>query len=434
MATTTAPPPGVPAAPELTRRQRLEYANLRIVPPGRSCEVYGLAWERPELLPRWHQDDRGVDGRGLRHVAPPGAYGAIPCWRTRADWIECVRVAAQLHADVLRRHQVAADTLIRWAIAKSAYALLRNGRRCIVRPLILASVLGLTAGHVKKLNRVARELGVEVVVFAGRMFNLAERDAARATGSRQRGLAAEVALTEPEDVREARAARRRLQGHLASLRGAQTETKARRRTDDADVATPLCSVDSDTPPRGGLVNHSSAIKLPQLHGLTAANEEAAPPPRSQKDDRGRAGLLAIARQVCTMVAWLTDTPAGRIAPALQPFVNGPQPWTARDLAAAVHGKMWRRGHGVHDGATIRQPAPYLAALLRTMDPVADHPDTGPLVPRSPCTEPDCDGSGWITRPRADGTPVATQRCPGCGHQPNVYIVDAVERDDSEPTF
>lgn len=402
----------------LTARQRASYRTLRICPPERAAEVYALSLAHPELLPRMHQDDRGLPHAGLHHVAPPGAYASIPCWQSRTHWLTTtVPAALTVYRDVLRKHGVSTDMMMRWAIAKSAYASHRTGRQCIVRPLTLASVLGVTPGHVKKLNACGRELGLEVVVLKGRKFNLQERDQARLSGSRQTGLATETALTIPDDLRrrtaDMLAELARLTGGIAAaaLAGPQAALFPPR-----GVQRPL-PVSSDTPLRGRLSNQLSPDSSTQHHGLTAEKKVAAPPRRPRKSDPGRNRVRRVAVELCQRISWLSSVPPGRITPAINRFVTAPElPWTADQLIAALNGKMWRARHGLKDGTDIAHRPAYLAALLRTIDPLADHPDVGPLVAAldNSCGHPGCDGSGWLTTTRPDGTPVAAGRCPSCG--------------------
>ena len=58
-----------------------------------------------------------------------------------------------MHRDVLTRHHA-------WD----------NGRRCVVKPGTLASVISLSKRQTQLLNQAARELGLEVVVQRGRML------------------------------------------------------------------------------------------------------------------------------------------------------------------------------------------------------------------------------------------------------------------------
>jgi hypothetical protein len=83
-----------------------------------------------------------------------------------------VPVAIAMHRDVLTRHHA-------WD----------NGRRCVVKPGTLASVISLSKRQTQLLNQAARELGLEVVVQRGRMLTQLGRWEAYDNGSRQRGPA-----------------------------------------------------------------------------------------------------------------------------------------------------------------------------------------------------------------------------------------------------
>lgn len=353
----------------------------RAASPETAPYILEHALDRPDLLPRYLPEGRG---KAYRHVgvhvdAPAGAYSRIPVWGSREHWLAfTVPVAIALHRDVLARHRVSPAALLRWARAKSGYAW-DNGRRCVVKPATLASVISLSKRQTQRLNNAARELGLEVVVLPGRMLELEERMLAQKVGSRQRGLATETALTIPPDQRG-------LVDHVTPSGG----RPGRRKTHD--FCTP-------SRPTGRMIGGRCA---------------AAP---TKKRRRGSPAWL-LARDVVHNVAWLAAEAPSRLIGALTRFVTCPEPWTGRDVAAALAARDRRLQQPSMTTAHVKtRPAAVLAAALRDLDPVLDHPalHEGPLVPipATSCGHPSCDGHGWLNGlADINGYQVAI-KCPRC---------------------
>jgi hypothetical protein len=346
------------------------------------------------VLPRWHQDDRGPRDahRGVRVAAPDGAYSRIPVWRGREHWLTwVVPTAIAVHRDILRKHGVSPDTFRMWALVKSGYADGRTGRRCVVRPDTLASVMDVCERTVQRCTAAAREVGLEAVVLTGRMLTWPERTRARQTGSRQRGLSTEVALT------------------------------------FSQVITRI--VDSVTPHRGRRLPHKNSPLTGVPHGLAAEQKGAAAPrsdARGRRRGRSRPPGWSLAADLARAVPWLAGEGPARLAPALHRFATCARPWQASDVAAAIDGHTARVGAGPIRPETIRsRPAALLAAILRQLNPETDHPGLGddpfgtPAAAGStsttpapdPCGAPGCD-HGWITAVRPDGHP-GQAPCPAC---------------------
>jgi hypothetical protein len=353
-----------------------------------------------QVLPRWHQDDRGPRDahRGIHVLAAPGRYSRIVVWGSRERWLDfVVPIAVAIHRDILVEHGVTADTFRDWALVKSGYAKHRTGRQCIVRPDTLASVMGVTERTVQRCNAAARVMGLEVVVLHGRMLNRAESFAARAMGSRQRGLSTEVALTIPQ------------------------------------VIGPI--VDSVTPTRGSTLKPKRHLSSSVPHGASADQEGAAAPPPRQRSRRRPAGWH-LAQELASSVAWLIGEGPTRLAPTLSRFATATRPWAAGDVLAVIREHTLRTGRGPVDPQKIRtRPAAVLAAILRGVDPDTDHPGLlehafddatasagapGPVEPPVACGHPDCDGHGWI-QISAGGRDGSFAPCPHCPpairHQP-----------------
>lgn len=191
-----------------------------------------------------------------------------------------------MHPETLSSYGVAASTLQRCALAKSGYAW-SNGRRCVVRPDVLASIMGVSERQAQRCNALARALGLEVVVMQGRMLTQEERWRAYDAGSRQRGLATETALTIPPDQRGL--------------------------------------VDHVTPPRGGSVTTETKDLLGFPHGLPAGINGAATRPRPQSRRRKGSPAWRLALDVVRAVPWLAQESPHRLVGVLARYVDVPYP-------------------------------------------------------------------------------------------------------------
>jgi hypothetical protein len=147
-------------------------ARARIVRTHRVCAGEDAEFVRTAclydraVLPRWHQDDRGDRNahRGIHSAAPAGGYAGIRVWHGRQHWLTfVVPVAIALHRDLLRVQELSPATFALWARVESGYAQdQRTGRRCIVRPDTVASVMGCQVNTVRKCRRIARRIGLQV--------------------------------------------------------------------------------------------------------------------------------------------------------------------------------------------------------------------------------------------------------------------------------
>jgi hypothetical protein len=378
--------------------------------PEHAGQVRALCRSDRSVLPRWHQDDRGpADAhRGVHVSAPDGAYARIECWRSRDHWLTfVVPVAIAVHREVLARHRVDPDTFRTWCQVKSGYAHAGTGRRCVVRPDTLASVMGVSERTVQRCTAAARQMGLEAVVLTGRMLTFAECARARRHGSRQRGLSTEVALTKPQ------------------------------------VISGL--VDRVTPTRGKRPPYKNSPSRSSSFGLTAEQRGAAPPHcdhTGRRRPRARPPGWSLARDLARSVPWLAAEPPARLAPALSRFAACEPAWHAADVAAAIAEHTARLGAGPIRPENIRtRPAALLAAILRTLDPELDHPGLlsdpfpDPAAPAAattpePCGAPGCD-HGWITRTRPDGR-LGQAPCPTCPPTVRTPQPDPGQGDDTAP--
>ena len=112
------------------------------------------------VLPRRHQADRGTRNasRGIHRQASAGAYCGIRAWDGRQHWMAfIVPIAIGMNTQILKDEELSAETLLIWARVESGYAQdQRTGRRCIVRPDTVASVMGVHKKTVSRCRRVAR--------------------------------------------------------------------------------------------------------------------------------------------------------------------------------------------------------------------------------------------------------------------------------------
>src|SRR5699024_5595790 len=288
-----------------------------------------------------------------------------------------LEVVIAARPEVLRKHSVGADLFRRWAAVKSVYAHARSGRQCIVRPKVLASTLLCKERQVQRCNAAARELGLEVRVYEGRMLTFEESTACRQRGSTQRGLASEVALTTP-----------------AWAEAAIQDARARRQQ-----PSPTAFVDSDTPTSGHSRDHFS--HLSSTHPCAARGAKADGATRRQRHKRAHNPTFKLARTLTRLVPWLHGTAPHRILSAVKPFARAPLPWTAEDLQLAMGAQATRNGASAHITPTgARIPWALLRHVLAQIDPYADHPrlpdleETTWTQPSTPCEHPDCDGYGW----------------------------------------
>jgi hypothetical protein len=358
------------------------------------------------VLPRRHQDDRGTRNasRGIHRQAPAGAYCGIRPWDGRQHWLTfIVPIAIAMNTQILKDEELSAETLLIWARVESGYAQdQRTGRRCIVRPDTVASVMGMHKKTAQRCRRVARKLGIQVVIEPGRMLTLAESTRARRAGSCQRGLSTETALTIP------------------SL-----------------VAFALLSA---TPTRGKGTTSKGHLESPPLKSVNTKRTEAAPPPRRPKRSPRISPARSLAADLVKTVPWLRSERPGRLVPALSRFATSRPSWTAQDVIDAIQTIRVRRGlvTALTEDQIRTRPAVVLAAFLRELDPHDDHPRLALVDPTElRCGRPECD-HGWITLDQVLAGYPLVRRCdqcrPGAWPAPNAeeYLAEVGHND--EPPF
>lgn len=383
-------------------RRRLALTS-RECPEGLSAWVQRRCLRSPQLLPRRHQTDRWRartnNPAGVHYETPEGAYSGIQAWRSREHWLTYVVPTAIALMPEKRAGRVSEDLLRRYLLVRSGYAHASTGRGAIVRPDTLASVLDCTTRQVQNAQRVARDMGLEVVIQKGRMLTWAERMRARRSGSHQRGLATEVAFTSPS--------------HLGK--------------------TAVEHVDVFTPPKRSKTSQKSHLKLLSPSAASGDTKDAAPPRAStRRAPAARRAGTRLGEDLRKILPWLRTERPGRLGPPLARFATAATPWSAQDVAIALADLATRRGHAgqlTADHINTR-PAVVLAGLLRELDPEADHPTADAFHEQDPepCNRPDCD-HGWLTLDGHRGhTTIAP--CPTC--PPGVRSLH--DEDDTEPEF
>lgn len=384
MSALTVAPPAQTNNPSPTRVASHLYA-CRAADPAQAPLIRHLAEIDTEVLPRWHQEDRGWRNRhrGYHEQAPDGAYKQIPVWRGRDHWLMVVvPTAIALARAKGESPPIATQTMLTWAKCESLYAQdQRTGRRVIVRPATLAGVMGKDKRTVQRCRRWAKTLGLLVDVAAGRMLNLVECLAARLRGSRQRGLSTESALTIPT--------------HIVLSTSFVTPTRGSSRVDQIS--------------RGTGLTYSAASG-------TDTTETASPPrPSKRRRPRRNSQAVRLARRVQSRVPWLASEPLAALIPTLHRFAVSEPAWAAQDITDAIDTITVRLGWTAIHGDRIRtRPAAVLAWYLRQVDVHADHPRmdafaTGTAIEQRPHWCGQCD-----RRTRQVQLDVATMaRCRRC---------------------
>lgn len=297
-------------------------------------------------MPRWVQ-------RPQRLVLPPGTYGRVPAWRSRAHWLEEVLPAAVVRGrGVLRRHHIAPDTFVRVMAAHAQHADDDTGRGCTPTVEHIQTLAGCSERTVQRARAAARELRVGVEVFRGRHLTLDERIDAYEAGQTHRGWTSVYALGCPLWLAR----------HLGMpLAAAHPQLNAG--VGDA-------CVDGGTPPVGRSTRDSH---LPEKNYSSATSaEQRATRATSTRKPRPRGGTarfnphaLALAVALQTRIRTLAGVHPGRLAPTLSRFALAPEPWTAAEVHAVLEHVLRVRGW---TWLTAPQhPAAYLARLLREVE-------------------------------------------------------------------
>lgn len=375
--------------------------RLRSCPPGQGHR-YAIAAEHDRrYLPRRHAHRRIPRGFREDLLAPESAYAGIACWNSREDWLTwTVPIAIGLRPEILAS-TVAKATFLAWARTESLAADHGTGRRVIIRPDVVADLMGMSVRTVRYCRAAARSLGLLVDVVAGRILKKTETSHAWRRQCPVRRLANESALTIPSWV-----------AHIPRSSGVSVDVCS---TTGSPGREPDQLPEVSRIPRG---RREQAPPSSAQHRRTRPGGDVGPPDPQKWALRGLTTQLA--RELTREIAWLRDEQPGRLKPILARFVRGPLPWTVTDVAGYITRQDELRGrYALTPGAIRTRPAAVLAAKLRGVDPQADHPRGDELLePQSerqvlPATRPqwcgECD-------PRTRHVELADDRvgrCPTC---------------------
>lgn len=301
---------------------------------------------RPTSVPRWAQ-------RPQRLVLPPGTYGSVPAWRSRAHWLDTVLPAAVLRGrGVLRNHHIAPDTFVRIMAAHAQHADDDTGRGCTPTVEHLQTLAACSERTVQRARAAARELGVGVEVFRGRHLTLEERIEAYDAGRTHRGWTSVYALGCPLWLA------RHLGLPLAETYPQVTSAAGEK------------SVDSGTPPVGRSTQPSHSLK--KIYSSAKNAEQRAPraaqkprPTEKRRTTRFNPAAMALAMALQARIRTLATVHPGRLAPSLCRFALAPEPWTAAEVHAVLERVLKVRGWTWLSAPD--HPAAYLARLLREVD-------------------------------------------------------------------
>src|SRR3954447_18027587 len=282
-------------------------------------------------------------GAGVRPA--PGATSRRPAWWGADDWIEVeVRGAVDERPDLCRAHHVDPDTVVAVARGMAGFADFHTGRECRPTNARLVEDLRMSLSTVQRARRVLKALGLVVELIAGRsQMTRTERLAAWRRGSAHRRIAATFALC-------SRRRRPRLR---------------------------LVAVERDTPPGAPTDHASSQDRNTHLQAKTETRRGASRPAHTERGSpNGRRPPDTATRRLVegarVRLRWLSAVPVARLAPPLHRFAQAG--WTPRDVERGVNDALASRGWQLP--RELRQPAAYVATLLRALDPT-DRP--GALV-------------------------------------------------------
>jgi hypothetical protein len=270
----------------------------------------------------------------------PGVTARLPAWWSADDWAEAeVREAVDDARQLCREHHVEPDTVIAVARAMAHFGDYRTGRGCRPTNNRLSRVGRVSVATIQRARRVLKALGLVVEVTAGRsIMTRAERLTAWRRGSSHRHVAAEFVLC------SRRQRKLRPQGHTAH-------------------------VDRDAPPVSIRNKRSSQDQSTSLQS-TAETRRGAPRPAPTKKGLGRRprapdpATRRLAEGIRGRLRWLSGVSVRRLAPPLHRFAQAG--WTPRDVDRAVTDALATRGWRLP--RELKQPAAYLATLLRSLDP------------------------------------------------------------------
>ena len=266
-----------------------------------------------------------------------GAYATVVAWTSGAAWFDALMDAlATPHGEECRRRvKVARDTLLRVARADWLSADVDTGRGVSTAHETVALQLGMCKRTVQRSRELMELLGFAVTIQVGRYLTKGERVAAHQVhGGRQYRAASVRALTLPlpspvENV------------HLPSPREGES----------------LTLVLKSSPTRANA--RRSAAPRPQ-HGQKTANKRRNDRrPRPLEDQR-------LAGELAARLPWLSPgRHVGTVSNFLARLHLSGHDWTAHGLLDALNRHCTETGVRMVDPQTHRDPAAYLAWLIKS---------------------------------------------------------------------
>jgi hypothetical protein len=266
-----------------------------------------------------------------------GAYATVPAWTSGIAWFGALMDAlATPHGEECRRNvKVARDTLLRVARADWLSADVDTGRGVSTAHETVAAQLGMCKRTVQRSRELMELLGFTVTIQAGRYLYAHERAAAHQVhGGRQYRAASVRALTLPipspvENV------------HLPSPR-------------EGESLTPVLK---SSPKRANA--RRSAAPRPQHGQKTAKTRNQDRRPRPLEDQR-------LAGELAARLPWLSPgRHVGTVSNFLSRLHLSGHDWTAHGLLDALNRFCTETGTRMVDPNTHRDPAAYLAWLIKS---------------------------------------------------------------------
>lgn len=336
-------------AATLPRDAQAAVSRLGGAPVSSRAVRAGIEPEHGQVVEQLRGDTRQERARWKTTTAK------VPAWWGDAAWLDDVVDAVREERDVCRQHHVDPDTVVAVARAHAAFADYRTGRSCAPTNARLVELTGCSLSTVQRARRVLKALALLVEQLRGRStMTRDERLQAWRRGSSHRKIASVFALCSRRAPRPKMGAR--------TLMGSALSTGAR-----------PANVERDTPP--GAWGLSTTRQIPSGHlRATTDHEEGAARPLIPKEAAKRRpprldpATRRLAEAVRSRLPWLQGVAVSRLAPLLSKYARAD--WGHGDIARAVRDVLAARGHRVP--RDLKQPAAYLASLLRDVDP-ADRP-------------------------------------------------------------
>jgi hypothetical protein len=275
-----------------------------------------------------------------------GAYATVVAWTSGAAWFDALMDAlATPHGEECRRSvKVAGDTLLRVARADWLSADVDTGRGVSTAHETVALQLGMCKRTVQRSRELMELLGFAVTIQVGRYLTTAERAAAHQVhGGRQYRAASIRALTLPipspvENV------------HLPSPR-------------EGESLTPVLK---SSPTRASA--RRSAAPRPQHGQKTVKKQNQDRRPRPLEDQR-------LAGELAARLPWLSPgRHVGTVSNFLARLHLSSHDWTAHGLLDALNRFCTETGVRMVDPQTHRDPAAYLAWLIKSATTAGVNPN------------------------------------------------------------